>query len=126
MKVSVFDLLDSSDSLATAEPSVEPKTQPQTPKLNAAAVLEQWNERAAIMRMENPNEDTGIEFPPDADFETRERFESQIRRFWEICAAADLALQYGDYASEIIRPHLTPEDDTIGKGGESMRQHRPA
>ncbi len=106
---------ESSVPLARPEKAVEPD-----------AILELWRERSAIMASENPDSHTNVPpIPDDADWPSRQRYELKVRRFWELCASAEMSLTYGDYAGWIIRPHLTPAGDTI-KGGEPMQQHRPA
>ena len=67
--------------------------------LEPEAIVELWGERSAIQETDNIDlirwhQDNG-------------RSETELRRACELCAAADLALTYGDYVAPIIRPLLT-------------------
>ncbi len=107
MKVSIFTLLDC--PTVVVQPTATDSAGPTDPELPAETIIELWRERAAIMESENPDSDTNVEpIPDDADWPTRQQYELKVRRFWEICASAEMSLTYGDYAGWIIRPHLSP------------------
>lgn len=81
------------------------------PELPPDVVLELWEERSAIQQTDNL----------DLLLWHRSRKSPAwlARRHCELNAAADLALQYGDYVLAVIEPHIITAMDaaTMSKGG---------
>ena len=66
-------------------------------------VIGLWQERSAIQQTDNTEL---IRWHHD-----NERSEAELRRACELCAAADMSVQYGRYVEPIIRPHIMNERD---------------
>lgn len=81
----------------------KPGQKPVLAVVPAETVIELWQERSAIQRTDN------IELI--RWHEDNERSEAELRRACELCAAADMSVQYGRYVEPIIRPHIMNERD---------------
>ncbi len=94
---SIFDLLDGPSSIEA--PAWEPFPECIGTRLDADAVLELWQERAAIQETDNAELNHW--------HHDNQRSETERRRAGELCAAADMSLQFGRYVEAVICPHLT-------------------